>query len=128
MNRTHTRDDPAWYRAVTDSIGGGIGAAAVTGWVMLTVLFAAGGSILVLTGTAALVHPQTLTFTVLAFGGVLGAVSASPILAADGVRQAASRLEAVLDSRAATESGDDGWAISSYESSGETYRRSTCCV
>lgn len=118
--------DTAWHRPITESTAGRISAAiAVSAWVALTALFAAGGSILVVTGTTAAIHTGTIASSVLTLAGVLGATSASPILAEATVRKMVSGVETTLD-RVTTAAVEDGWEASSYEASEETYRQSCC--
>lgn len=118
--------DTAWYRPITESTADRIAATiAVSAWVALTTLFAAGGSILVVTGTTAAMHTGTVASSVLTLAGVLGATSASPILAEATVRETVSRVEATLETVTST-AVEDEWEASSYETSEETYRQSCC--
>jgi hypothetical protein len=118
--------DTAWYRAITESTADRIAAAiAVSAWVALTALFAAAGSILVVTGTTAATHTGTIASPVLALAGVLGATSASPILAEATVRETVNGVKTVLETTTSTAIEDD-WEASSYEASDETYRQSCC--
>lgn len=117
--------DTAWYRPITDSTADRIAAAiAVSAWVALTALFAAGGSVLVVTGATAATHTGTIASSVLTLAGVLGATSASPILAEATVRETVSGVETTLETVTPTAVEDD-WETSSAEAS-ETYRQSCC--
>lgn len=125
MTRQSTTDT-AWYRPITEPTVDRVATAlAVSAWVALTALFVAGGSILVVTGTTAAIHTETVVFSVLTLAGVLGATSASPILAEAAVRELVSRVETTLDEVTSTAAEGD-WEGSSYEAGEETHRQSCC--
>jgi hypothetical protein len=118
--------DTAWYRPITEStVERVVPAIAVGAWVALTALFAAGGSILVVTGTAAAIHTGTIASSVLTLAGVLGATGAAPILAEETVRETVSGVETTLETVTSTAVADD-WEASSYEANEETHRQSCC--